>query len=287
MSEVVLADAQFSLADILRPFAGFEATYQGQPTATPVAFPGTLDVDAAEGVPGFSPYLLAGLEVPFGAKVVLWFPVVTTGNTLDGPAYTDYTYQIHWRLRNVADYRRRRKPYHLRRQTGGAQDTANTPVGMSPDRLIMPSALETVIYQRPEPASGTAGARAVGNLRASSISVPGDGIPLVPGFGAPLLPPGAPVPPAGPPPFGEMEQGITDPAQAVLGTESLFRPYFTVAKGDELIITAVRTDQTVDTWEFSAEDLGFSNTYGTNVAGPTHSPFTELGIYVLVGSNPS
>lgn len=283
---MTLADAQFSLAKVLRPFPNFEQVYQGQEAGIPIAFPGTLDADA--GTPGFSPYLLAGLEVPVGAKVLIYFPVVAYGGELtpDGPITTSYTYQLHWRMRNVADFRRRRKPYHLSKQTGGPQDTVLTPPGFSADRLLIPSALETVLYQQLEPN----GAPANANLRADTVTVPGDGIPTVSGFGAPLLPPGTPLAPGGLTPYGQFEQGVANPGLVQEGTKSLFRSLFTIAKGDELIITTVRTNiQENANWDFADPfaDQGFSNLYGVNSGGPTHAPFPDLGIYVLVGTNPS
>lgn len=284
MSEVVLADAQFSLATVVRPFDAFEDRYQGQESGIPIAFPGVPDADA--GTPGFSPYLLAGIEVPFGAKVQLWFPVVSYGGELtpDAPVTVPYTYQLHWRVRNVADYRRRRKPYHLGKQSGGARDTVGTPVGHSPDRLLLPSVMESILYQQAEPS----GAPAVANLRATTINIPGDGMPVVSGGGRPLLPVGVPPAPGGGESFGQFEQGVANPGYMVEATLSIFRSYFTIAKGDELIITALRTDQEASaTWDFSGVDQGFSNVYGTNVAGPPHAAFPDLGIYVWTGSNPS
>ena len=285
MSDVVLADAQFTLERVLRPFDNFENVYQGQEAGVPIAFPGVVDADA--GTPGFSPYLLAGLEVPLGAKVQIWFPVVSYGGlgTVEPPEIFPYTYGIHWRMRNVADFRRRRKPYHISKQTGGAPDPTGTPVGYSPQRLLLPSALESILYQQPEPS----GAPAVSNLRATTINVPGDGIlTSATGAGRPFLPPGTPPPPGGGPPFGQFEQGVADPNLSDQATLSMFRTYFTIAKGDELIITASRTDQMIlGTWDFSGIDQGFSNLYGTNVGGPPHRAFPDMGIYVWTGSNPS
>jgi hypothetical protein len=285
MADVVLADAQFTLARVLRPFDAFENIYQGQETGIPIAFPGVLDADA--GTPGFSPYLLAGLEVPLGAKVQIWFPVVSYGGelTLNPPTIVPYTYQLHWRMRNVADFRSRRKPYHLGKQTGGAADPTGTPSGQSVERLLLPSCLETVLYQQPEPSD----APAVANLRGTTITVPGDGIlSAVTGYGRPLLPVGVPPPPGGGQAFGQYEQGVADPGFMDQATLSIFRAYFTIAKGDELSITVNPIAARVGgTWDFAAEDQGFSNLYGTNVAGPPHPAFPDMGIYVWTGSNPS
>jgi hypothetical protein len=302
-------DAQFTLANIerrtiLRPFAGFEAVYEGKSTTTPIVFPGTLDKDA--GTKGFSPYLLAGIPAPLGAKCCLWLPAVAQLVDIEGADIPiDYGYVIHWRLRNVGDFnrsfdkRREPQPFHLSDQNFAAQDTLLDPT--PPDRFLLPSATETIIFEQLEPTGAfgpsTPGA-GVGNLRTQAIAVPSDATDLSVTLGLPFLPPGSPAPPfasAYPPgsgsttPLGAFQQGVVDPANFSQAPYSIFRPYFTIAKGDEMMIAVTRRPVGAlnAPWSFSTIDALFSNVYGTNVAGPTHKPFENLGIYVFFGTNPS
>lgn len=300
-SMTVSADAQFTVDTIFRPFKGFEATYQGQDATIPIVFPGDLDPEAGK-VAGISPYLLRGIPVPLGAKVTLWFPMVTADF---GEGATDgYVYLLHWRLRSVADMQRavvagRTSTYHLKKAGFGAPDTLLAP--SSPNRLVIPSATETVIYQQSEPVAvspnpAKAGS-GLGNLRSELIAVPDDGVSQLPTAGLPFLPPNsAPAfanafPSGSTTPLGAFQQGVLDPTASVVAPYSIFRPYFTVAKGDELLISVVRdpltTTPSPNVWDFTGIDAEFSNFYGTNTASPTHAPFEDLGVYMFTGTNPS
>ena len=307
MSETVLADAQFTLAAVLRPFDGFEFVYQGQSIFAPIAFPGGLDDDA--GKTGFSPYLAKGLSVPMGAKMQIWFPAVV-GLSNEGDPILDYKYQLVWRLRNVGDFQRRQKPYHLSKESFGAPDTFLAGSPSDPEQqFVLPTASETVLYQQvePAPASGltTAPGIGLGNLRSELIAVPSNLIETLDTAGLPFLPPNAapnfnngfpvPSPPPGTnfQPLGFLQQGVIDPSVSNAAPGALFRPYFTVAKGDELIILAFRNNDVNSSlkWDFHGFDFQFSNLYGTNAFPPSgttsHKPFPDLGIYVFAGSNPS
>lgn len=292
----VQADAQFTMGQVLRPFPNFEASYQGKDATIPIAFPGTLDESA--GKSGYSPYLLKGIAVPMGAKVQLWFPVVSQSTGGEAPELTDYVYLLHWRIRTVVDFARAgqlvRSPYHLGKADPGAPDTFLAP--SSPKRFVLPSAVETVFFQQTETTGGGPG---VGNLRTELIAVPSDLANTGATAGLPLLPPNSAPPFANAfpgsdtTPLGAFQQGVIDPASDTLAPYSIFRPYFTIAKGDELLITVVRntlvTPPSPDTWDFSSGGLdeAFSNLYGINAAGPTHPPFEDCGIYLFTGSNPS
>jgi hypothetical protein len=311
VSQNVLADAQFTLAAVLRPFDGFEFVYQGQAIFTPIAFPGVLDPDA--GKPGFSPYLLKGLQVPMGAKVQLWFPAVVglDTNQEGDPPILDYKYQLVWRLRNVGDFSRRQIPYHLSKESFGAPDTFLAGTAANPlNQFVLPASTETVVYQQPEPGptppNDSDPGPGRGNLRTDLVAVPSDLLSVLPPtVGLPLLPPNAapnfnggfpgfPTPPGvDVTPLGFLQQGIIDPRISNAAPGALFRPYFTIAKGDELIILAYRNN-VLDghlVWNFSADDFEFSNLYGTAAIPPSeatsHKPFPDLGIYVFTGSNPS
>jgi len=306
VTQNVLADAQFTLAAVLRPFDGFEFVYQDQPILVPIAFPGVLDEDA--GKPGFSPYLLKGLAVPMGAKMQIWFPAVVGLN--ETSPVLDYKYQLIWRLRNTGDFQRRQKPYHLSKESFGAPDTFLAGDSSDPlDQFVLPACSETVLYQQAEPAPAggftTTPGPGLGNLRSEFIAVPSDTLDTLNTAGLPFLPPNAapnlnnpfPVPPIVAPsnvkPLGFFEQGVVDPRVNNGAPGALFRPYFTVAKGDELMVMAYRNNDIPGSlnWNFHTLDFQFSNLYGTNAFPPagttSHKPFPDLGIYVFAGSNPS
>ncbi len=300
MSHNVQVDAQFGIARVLRPFPNFERTYQGQEITIPIAFPGTLDVNA--GRLGVSPYLLAGIPVPLGGKVQLWFPAVV-GHAGEGPNVFDYKYMLIWRLRNIGDLERSsgQQPYHLRKEGAGAPDTYLAPA--SPRRVVFPAATETVVYQQAEPSAVapliTAPGAGLGNLRTDAIDVPSDqadDLSVFPTAALPFLPPGSPsfanqfpIGSSNTTPLGAYQQGVLDPAQSNLAPYALFRPYFTVAKGDELLIICFRNNstETTTTWDFATVDREFSNLYGTDAYGTPHPPTEDLGIYVFTGSNPT
>ncbi len=90
MPETVLADAQFSIARILRPYTNFETQYQGQPVDRRIMLsevvngPGgeARDDLAIKGQTGIDPELARGLAVPMGARVLIWFPKILPDNTL-------------------------------------------------------------------------------------------------------------------------------------------------------------------------------------------------------------
>lgn len=258
----VLPDAQFSLARIVKPYPGFEAVYQGRTAPNPVAFPGERDADA--GKPGFDANLMAAIEVPFGARVVLWIPlcVSTTGGV---PSVTLYTYSVYWRMRNVTDFRNRRRPYHLQNQSPGVADT--TPVTGGP-RFVIPAAAQLLAFEETEPVGATD--PGVLNLRAQTF------IPRAGGIIEPVFADGQ---------VGRMQQGIYDPfVDGGLANDPIFNPFWFDAEGDEMIILAQRTDQAAGAWNFATTDLAFSNIYGTG--NGTHPNLPDLGIYVFTGVNP-
>lgn len=317
-----MIDSQFTIAGarqgtILRPFSGFENVYDGQSATIPIVMPGTLDPRA--GQPGYSRYLLAGQPCPMGAKALFYFPAVTAVLTIDTvDVFFNYFYVIHWRMRSVGDFGADGLGYQLAQQGFGAQDTLLNP--LSPNQVVIPSAVETVLYQQLEPGAGvpTTIGPGLGNLRPQAIGIPNDGAGVIDAtMSLPLLPPGSPpYPSAFPPvnapfsanttPKGVYSQGLTDLNAIPQGAYSFLRPYFTIAKGNEFMISVNRqliggtgTLPTYESvWGFNTSpvaglpplDANFSDVYGTNVSGQgngTHKPFENLGIYAFFGTNPS
>lgn len=268
-SKAVLADPQWSVVKILRPWAGFEATYEPLDARVPIMFTqGGQPRDQRAGQPGYDPELIRGLPVPLGSRVLIWIPRITpSGVTTDGTPVL-YEWLIAHRLRNVADFRRNRKAYHYPKQGAGVPDGADP-------RVVVPVAYETVRYNQPE-LSTTTQTVSQHLLRENVSPLRGPvtfELPANPGVG---------------PPTGEMQQGILPVANA-LARAPAYLLYETMAKGDELLIGALRQPGNlggaVPTWDFApaGADNEFSVLFGTGAAG---GPFPDVGIYALTGVAP-
>jgi hypothetical protein len=264
---MVAADAQFTVARVLKPFEGFEDVYQGQDPFRPVAFPGGRDPRAGED--GFSPNLMRGHPVPLGSRILVWIPLAVTqreGTT----AIQRYNYSFVWRLRNVRDFRQDRRPYHYPRQSPGAPNDAGPTPG---PRFVIPACIDTVLYEQAEPIGP--GVPAVQRAYQQTYTI-GLGYELAT---FPILPGGA---------SGEYQQGVLNPIDVGLvgAGGAIFTPLWLDAMGDELIIIATRTDQGSGKWDFTATgiDHAFSDVYGTG--NGAHPSYPDIGIYVFSGSNP-
>lgn len=277
-SGFVSADAQFSTVRILRPFANFEATYQGQSALIPVALSPEgepLDPAARDRRPGFDPTLVAGLPVPQGSRVQLWIPQCI--KSVQGTTtVTPYRYFIVWRFRSIQDFVSpadpgRIQPFHFPRQRPGESDT--TAAG-DQRRFVIPAALRSVGFEQTEPASlGNAAL----NLRPESVipqlDEPAILLPLLPGGGT-----------------GAIQQGVFDPT--IFGDDAKkidWQSFGVDAEGDEMLLFAVRetVGEQSAAWDFTDEnaaDFAFSNVYGTG--NGTHAPIPEIGIYVQTGTTP-
>lgn len=279
----VLVDAQFGIAKILRPYAGFEADYQGKSTSEPIALTERgLPLDPLAGKPGYAPNLLRGLPVSMGARLVLWLPNVIGGNSLGTYAYK---YAIAWRLRSTFDYRQIRGPYHYPKQGKGVPDTT-APPGKQ-DRVIKPAGWQTIAYTQPEPGPppvfpsvvpifGSQVDRSVANIHAEDLANRGGFLiaPLVPG----ALP-------------GDAQQGILDPANPSF-TLAARSPFYNIhevqALGDEMLLFVYRDalssgGGSFPTWDFTGApfiDRDFSVYYG-NGSGKV---FPDIGVYVMAGA---
>lgn len=270
-SGATMVDAQLTNVKVLKPFDNFERIYQGQSAVTPIAFPGTRDRRADERAPGFDPNLLAGIPVPEGSRVLLWFPMCFINEGLT--PFRFYKYRLVWRFQNLASYRNpaartRRPPYHFPRQSPGAPDTTGA---TALPRVTIPASWHVVAHEELEPTIGSSTL----NVRVEDIVPRIDDITE---FVAPLLPNGA---------TGVVEQGVADPASLSGATMPIFVPFWTDAEADELIIFAQRVGATTDdTWDFTDPDadLAFSNIYGTG--NGTHPSFRDIGIYLQTGTNP-
>lgn len=266
MSNAVLADAQFSNVRVFRPFAGFEEVYAGQSADTPIAIPGNLDSDA--GKVGFDSNLIAGIPVPFGAKMVIWMPTIFNFSVEDGFTVRPYRYTIIWRLRNLRDFRTKRVPYHFPRQTFGENQ-----------QFIIPSGVNTIITNaEPRSVDVTNGLFATYRSSDSEVGIENMSVRSVI--------PKPPLTPAGE--DAAFQQGL---AQGNVGSNTTvtFNPWQLDVMGDEMMLLVNKPEGDTAVWNFddvgsATNDAGFSAFYGT--ASGTRAPIANMGIYLFTGSNP-
>ncbi len=258
MGEPVLADAQFGVTRIVRPVTDFETEYEGQSAARPIyMFEGNKNLDqlAADGTPGYDPTLARGLDVPMGARVLLWLPNLFWDE--GGSTFRGYEWTFIWRLRNVFDYRQLRTPYHYPKQGEGVPDTT-APAGQQA-RVVIPAAYQTVTYMQTEPTSEIS--RVTQNVRGEDLQ-----------FSTTAL--------TGPFSNGveqAVEQGILDPAVVADAKRPQYMIHEVQAFGDELLIGVHRDSTTIGRWAFGTTDLRFSQFLGDA---------SDVGVLVHVGTAP-
>lgn len=261
----VMADAQFGIGRILRPVDTFQATYTGRSAASPIYMfdtGGNLDQLAADRVAGYDRTLARGIPVPIGSRVVLLIPNIFWIET--GPIARGYEWVFIWRWRSLADYRRSRKlPFQLAKQGTGPDDTT-APVGQR-ERVVIPAAYNTVVFNQTEPTAELA--RAVQHAHSEDIEFATVTLP------GPLLPDGT---------EQAVEQGILNPAVVTDAIRPQFLVHEMQALGNELLI-AIKRDVAVDAnWNFATVDLRLAQFLG-NATGQT---FPDVGVYVCTGSAP-
>jgi hypothetical protein len=267
VSENVLADPQFGLVSILRPFAGFEAVYQGQNVDVPLMFTqGGEALDSLAGTTGYSPKLLRGLSVPFGSRIVIWLPLAFGYNDLVNFWY--YKWTISWRLRNVYDFRQKRIPFHYPKQGPGVPDNASP-------RVVIPAAVNQIAYTQTPPAFNPDTTTA---LNVDIVS------PHYNVINQPLLPDGS---------SGQYQQGILPSTSGAMPPYvPSYVPYEIQCEGDELLIGVTRNavadegaKENKPTWGFgdNEPDRYISDLFGSGV---NVGPFVDIGVYVSAGSAP-
>lgn len=261
MASNVLADAQFGIARILRPYAGFDApsgagSYQGQASEIPIMLTeGGQALDDQAGQPGYSPVLVRGLPVPYGSRVTIWVPLVAP--KLESSAPTGYVWGVSWRLRNTFDFRQRRTPYHYPKQAAGV------PFGGSA-RVVIPAASQSVVYNQSEPSSVFLPALQTCYAEAIQFQF---SINLI----APLTPSGA---------YGTIEQGLINPDPMREALTTTFQVAELQALGDEMLIGLYRPGTP---WDFGA---GKVDEQLSKVLGSNYGTYPDIGVYVLAGTAP-
>lgn len=260
MSSNVLSDAQMGMFSVIRPPDGFEALYQGVEGTTPIAFPGTLDLDA--GKPGYATGLLAGIPVPLGGRLLLQIPQTVRAIEGGGVATADYEYQLIWRTRNqasaaadISSGRRNASPYHLPNGTGRRES------------VFIPGASDVEVFEQGEPVA--LGVAATLNVKQQRY-VPQITVPWVP----PLLPDGA---------DGVWQQGVYETSVDAVNSGPTWCPLWLDAAGDELLILVYKI-VTDSPWDFAegGDDEAFGNTYGTDNGRVPNNP--NVGILLSSGT---
>lgn len=295
--------AEYSIAHVLRGYVNFEDVYQGEQTSTPVMLspePSGRDPEAQVSYDklaaqyranggfgggltaadnGVSPFLVAGLPVPFGSMVTLLLPNLAGDNNLSPPPIT---YHVIWRMRSVSQFIQKRAPYHMAFDGVGQPDDGSQDVqpiggvkfaGSSAVRKLIIASTEMIRYPQSAPASPDQWAEETmwGAGLVTQTTDPVDR-PLFPGFGGQLA-------------IGDVQQGYIMNGQ---GNFPVYVPYETRAMGDELLI-AVTMDS--GTWDFDTTNYIVSLLFGRagyetgkpTVATPLKQNPT-LGVYVLTGS---
>jgi hypothetical protein len=268
-------DAQFGLAQLLRPPTNFVTDYQG--TVRPIPFPGILDEQA--GRAGYDPNLLGGLPVPIGSRLCIWLPWIwNNDNTLDDENDFGFVYKIAFRLRNPRDYRNpgqgnMRKPYHLKNQSPGAPDSSGGP---AQPRFVLPACMWIVGYQQPEsrlivnPQNGHNASNPAVRTYAEGFMPNSLGMSF-----APFAP--------GTTNAGVIQQGIVNPAVPFAGSPTfpMFHPVFIDACGDDMIILLQKVQpvaaQPTNSWDFAGMDSRLSTFFTSS---------ENSGIFVLSGTMP-
>lgn len=271
MSEAVLADAQFGVVRVFRPFLGFETVYQDQPVSVPIAIPGTLDPDA--GKPGFVANLLAGIPLPLGSKMKAWVPTIFQPNTEPpgGFVVQPYLYRFVWRVRNLGDFRARRSAYHFPRQSPGTNNN-----------FVVPSAAKVAIYENAPQDFPTNTTEAPTSFFQSALEARQSVV--IESFEFASTIPDPPLTPTGV--AAAYQQGLAA-SDAAANTTVSFNALEMDAEGDELIILVNRTynpESEDRNWDFSGTDSGFSAFFGTD--NGSRAVIRDMGIYLMTGSSP-
>lgn len=265
MSQNVLHDAQMGMFQVLRPFSGFEATYQGKPGTVPIAFPGTLDPDAGKN--GLLPNLLAGTPVPLGSRLLLQIPMVGDSDTEDLVTLVDsYEYLLVWRTKNQSAFRqavesgRQVAAYHLPSEAIGRNASS-----------FIPGASDVEIFEQSEAVTGASLLNVVQQRYRPKVK---------PSWVPPLL-----QSPVSGVTVGAWQQGVYRSASnSADGIGPTWVPLWLDSCGDELLILAYKVNSD-EPWDFkdAAKDRGFSTTYGSDANSvPQNNP--NIGIILSSGT---
>jgi hypothetical protein len=260
-NKFVTADPQFGNARILRPYDGFDTVYNGKSSVCGILWSENgAALDANAGKLGYSPKLVRGLSVPFGARVVLWLPGFDK-------CLQAYSWKLIWRIRNLFDFRTNRIPYHLPKQSSGIADTSFVPPR---SMVVIPASYQSITYAQVENMNGSLPQPQEQNIHPDVLVTSGEFASLM---DQTYLPDGT---------LGAMEQGTGNPGVNPYAIAPTWIVHEVQAVGDELIVCFFRATDRTDhpNWEFSTV---------AGVDRPVRTKMTtcpSVGVYVFVGSAP-
>lgn len=254
-----MSNPQFSTRTVLRPYSGFSTIYSGVDASTnyiPLT-PDGIALDEFAGSSGYDPYLVRGLRVPEGARLIVKLPYLMA--TATRAPVTPYTYRFIWRSRSLSDYQRNQAiSFHDATDQSGVPDTGDP-------RFPIAACSNAIVYNQAEPLNYVT--TVAQNLRCEEITVCGDPAITV------LLPQAG-----GGSIAGAIQQGM-EPASGRAHVKPRWVAYSTVAYSDELVLAVRRgvADAAVN-WGFGGggADEDFYN-YFT-------SPYEGVGVLVEVGT---
>lgn len=263
-SKLVLTVPEIDLYHTLRPWQGFEASYQGKSSALPIYLCENnrpVDAEAEQGVAGIDPNLISGLPMRMGTITVIWFPPILTVEAVP----RGYKWVVEWRIRNCFDFRntpKARMPFHGPKQGQGCPETGPNPG----PRVIIPASTETQIYVQTEPAGTQQGS----DVHLRMVAITSAGYQL----SQPLLPGGK---------TGVVQQGIA-PAAIAGRNMAQFLYFETQTAADELLISLWRDEGAAPLWDFASGhvDHRVSQVLGLGTGGQ----LPDLGVYVMYGVAP-
>lgn len=262
-----MSNPQMTCFAAVRPFQGFEGIYQGQPGTVPVAFPGTLDPLA--GTPKYARNLLAGIDVPLGARLLIQIPIVIDLYTCE----SIYTYQLMWRSRNQQRFVQgmlsggKIPPsagFHINGDVVGRREFGADP---STDLYFIPGGSDVELFEQNAPVGNGAAIVVARQQNYSLVMEESWAQPLLPGGAGPAI----------------WQQGVYQYSSAQSNGGPTFFPLWVDSCGDELTILAYKNESS-DPWDFNegGTDHGFSNTFGSNANGLPNNP--NIGILISMGT---
>lgn len=257
----VFPDPQGSMGFLLRPPDNFESLYQGLARSTPLPFVLANEqgryqaLDFRAGETDMSSLLLRYVPVAIGATMMLCIPRARYAAAGE-PAEGTYTFELRWRARTNADHNKSQEngvpfPYSLPEGRGATENDGA-------QRIFLP----TWTSEKFVPS-------------AESAAI-GDGLLPVVAVG---------------PQVGYAAQGVFKPDTVGGPTighapNTFFSPVLRRVLGNELSVVCYRDGVGNATWDFTGDDGGISNVYGSNLAGTTHPVFRNVGmlLFMLTGS---
>lgn len=286
--------------------------YNGYPGSVPIMFSeGGMPLDDMAGRNGYSRTLVRGVQVPMGARVLVWLPrlVLLPNELVPLPEQQSmYQWEFSFRIRNLTDFNSLRSPYHLASGRAGAAsfpDEGEVP-GTSEVRVPVPASDHSVIFNGVEPPNSPL-ARVVTErmLKEGFQTRSGrDLLPLIPGKFGVLGGNHAEVAGVG---FvegpGQYQQGIVSnlspwPPGPVTGWSDeyygngAYAPLFSILEiqcpGDEMLVSLTKVSGETANWAFPRTSESDPLTPGEDL--PIVQAFSQgyeyMGVYVMPGSAP-